>query len=147
LPGRPLELAGQTLDGGFLDIKDYKGKVVLVTFWATDRKECRDTLPQLKQLGDRYRKFGFEIVGVNLDSEEPAVDEFLTESKIGWPQIFYANRGKRRWDNPIVKYYAVRGVPTLWLVDANGRVVETDADPKKLEPKVRSLLQRRVSKR
>jgi thiol-disulfide isomerase/thioredoxin len=147
LPGRPLELAGQTLDGGFLDIKDYKGKVVLVTFWATDRKECRDTLPQLKQLGDRYRKFGFEIVGVNLDSEEQAVDEFLTESKIGWPQIFYANRGKRRWDNPIVKYYAVRGVPTLWLVDANGRVVETDADPKKLEPKVRSLLQRRVSKR
>lgn len=145
LPGRPLELAGQTLDGGFLDVKDYRGKVVLVTFWSTDRKECRETLPKLKQLGDRYKKYGFEVLGVNLDSQEPAVDDYLAKSKIGWPQIFYANRAKRRWDNPIVKYYAIRSVPTLWLVDANGRVVDTDADVKKLEPKVRSLLQRRVS--
>jgi thiol-disulfide isomerase/thioredoxin len=145
LPGRPLELAGQTLDGGFLDIKDYKRRVVLVTFWSTDSKPCRDALPELKRLGDRYKKFGFEIVGVNLDAEEPAVDDYLAKSKIGWPQIFYANRNKRRWDNPIVKYYAIRNMPTLWLVDANGRVVDTDADPKKLEPKVRSLLQRRVS--
>jgi len=147
LPGRPLELAGQTLDGGFLDVKDYRGKVVLVAFWSTDRKECRETLPALKQLGDRYKKFGFEIVGVNLDSEEPPVDEFLEKSKIGWPQIFYANRNKRRWDNPVVKYYAIRSVPTLWLVDPNGKLVDADADPKKLEPKVRALLQRRVSKR
>jgi thiol-disulfide isomerase/thioredoxin len=147
LPGRPLELAGQTLDGGFLDVKDYKGKVVLVAFWSTDRKACRETLPGLKQLGDRYKKSGFEIVGVNLDVDEPPVDDYLEKSKIGWPQIFYANRSKRRWDNPVVKYYAIRNVPTLWLVDANGKVIDADADPKKLEPKVRSLLQRRVSKR
>ena len=148
LPGRPLELAGQTLDGGFYDIKDYKGKTVLVAFWATDRKACRDAIPKLKAIGERYKKQGLEIVGISLEKEEPTLDDFLAKSEIDWPQIFYTNRKKRRWDNPVVKYYAIRELPTLWLVNVNGVVVETNIDPEKLESKIQTLLkQRRLSQR
>jgi len=145
LPGRIPEISGPTIDGGFLDLKDYKGKVVLVAFWATDRKRCKEILPKLKTLGERYKKHGFEIIGVNLDAEEPPVDAYLEQAKLTWPQIFYPNRNKRRWENPTAKFYAVRRLPTLWLIDAGGKVVETRVDPAQLEGQVRGLLQRRVS--
>lgn len=145
LKGRPLALSGPTIDGNYINIKDYAGKVVLIAFWATDRKQCQDTVPQLQTLLMRYKKAGFEIIGVNLDSEEPAVDAFLEKTRVTWPQIFHTDRAKRRWDNPIAKVYAVRDLPTLWLVDGRGVVIDTHVQPDTLDARLRRLLRIRAA--
>jgi len=147
LPGKPLQLAGPTIDGGFIDIKDYKGKVVLVVFWASDNKRCKQLVPKLKTLGEKYKQAGFEIIGVNMDKEEPVVDTYLEKTGLTWPQIFYPDRSKRRWDNLIAKHYGVRQLPTLWLVDDAGTVRKTFLDTQKLEAEIQPLLTKRTAAR
>ncbi|MFQ5732969.1 MAG: TlpA disulfide reductase family protein [Planctomycetaceae bacterium] len=140
LKGRALELSGPAIDGNYIDIKDYAGKVVLVAFWATDRKQCHDVVPKLQTLAKRYKNAGFEVIGVNLDKEEPPVDAFLEKTGITWPQIFHTDRAKRRWDNPIAQYYAIRDLPTLWLVDRRGVTIDTHVQPDTLDARLRQLL-------
>ena len=140
MKGRPLVLSGPAIDGNYIDIKDYAGKVVLVAFWATDRKQCQDVIPKLQILLDRYKKSGFEIIGVNLDKEEPPVDTFLEKAKISWPQIFHTDRAKRRWDNPVAKYYAIRDLPTFWLVDRRGVVIDNNVQTSTLDAQLRKAL-------
>lgn len=142
LPGKPLQLAGPTIDGGFLDIKDAKGKVLLVVFWASDNKQSRDAVKVLQPIGRKYQAAGLRIVGVNLDREEPVVDAFLEKSKLTWPQVFYPDRSKRRWDNVIAKHYGVRTMPTIWLVDRAGIVRDTRVDPSTLDKRLQAFFSR-----
>jgi hypothetical protein len=66
---------------------------------------------------------GLAIVGVCLDTDAKAVNRFIVEHKIAWPQIFFED--KLGWDNPIVSYYGVTEIPALWLIDQSGNVVST----------------------
>ncbi|MFK7778167.1 MAG: TlpA disulfide reductase family protein, partial [Gimesia sp.] len=145
LKGRPLQLAGETIEGGFVSIDDYKGSVVLVVFWATTAKPFIEQLPVIQSLSKKYRKYGFEIVGVNLDDEEPAIDAFQEKISLDWRQIFYSSRDKRGWNNPAAVYYGVRTVPTLMLVDHTGVTELVTVDAKKLEEPLRSLLRKKTA--
>jgi hypothetical protein len=140
LAGKPMELAGPTIDGGYVRIDDYRGKVVLVSFWATDSQSFVEQLPLLTSAAAKFGSSNLAVIGVNLDEEEPPVDAFLANNSITWPQIFYADREKRRWNNPLVKYYGVRDIPMLWLIDRYGNVVNTLVDPGRLDEEIRALL-------
>jgi hypothetical protein len=142
LEGRSLELAGPTVDGGFVKLDEYRGQIVLIVFWATTAQPFLDVLPQILELSDKYGKYGFSVIGLNLDNEEPAIDAFLDEHAVTWPQIFYSDREKRRWKNPIVKYYGIRELPELWLVDHDGTVASTQITTENLESELRTLLQK-----
>eukprot|EP00913_Durusdinium_trenchii_P013430 g12611.t1 len=136
LLGKSLELSGPTIDGGFVNIRDYRDKVVLIAFWSTGQKSFISMLPRLKALQKSYGRKHFEILGVNLDKEEPPVATFLEKNAVVWPNIFHPDRNKRGWENPMAKHYAIRNLPTLWLVDTSGRVVEMRVDPAKLDQQV-----------
>lgn len=146
LTGRPLQLAGPTIDGGFLDVKDDKGKVLLIVFWASDSEASRKAIAALQPLVRKYNPAGLKIIGVNLDREEPVVDSFLEKSKLRWPQVFYPDRAKRRWDNLIAKHYGVRELPTIWLVDRAGIVRDTWVDVKTLDKRLATIFERRASR-
>jgi peroxiredoxin len=140
LQGHPLTLAGPTFDGGYIDLeRDRRGKIVLVVFWDTATPECRELLPQLSNLHGKYASRGLEIVGVSLDDDERALEAALDEQAFPGPTIFHAHQKLRRWDNPIVKYYGVREIPMLWLVDRDGQVVSTQLDPAHLEATLERL--------
>ncbi|MCH9654456.1 MAG: TlpA family protein disulfide reductase [Planctomycetes bacterium] len=145
LKGQPLQLAGETIEGGFVSIDDYKGSVVLVVFWATTAKPFIEQLPEIQSLSKKYRKYGFEIVGVNLDEDEPAIDAFQEKTSLDWRQIFYSARDKRGWNNPAAVYYGVRTVPTLMLVDHSGVTELVTSDAKKLEEPLRALLRKKTA--
>ena len=140
LEGNPLQLAGPTMDGKFVSIDDNRGKVVLIVFWATGTNRFREHLPALAKASSHYKPADFAIIGVNLDEDESAAKAFADENSINWPQIFYADASKRRWNNPVVKYYGVRDVPMFWLVDQNGNVVDTHLNPADLESRLQKLL-------
>lgn len=140
LKGQTLQLAGPTLDGGFSRIDDFAGKVVLVCYWDTESEEFLKAVPMIQSVAKKYGKQGFAVIGVNADEEEATVTQFLEEHPMPWPHIFHPDPLQRRWDNPVMKYYGVQDVPSLWLVNGDGVVVDTAVQPETLEKLVREQL-------
>ena len=138
--GQPLELAGSTIDGGFLSTDQFAGKPMLVVFWASNSETFRRDVPVLKQLTSRFGDDQLTIIGVNLDQDEYAVDAFLEETGIGWRQIFFSDADKRGGRSPVARFYGVHAVPTYWLVDAKGIVVAAPVPAAELGARIAALL-------
>lgn len=135
LPGKEIEIAGPTLDGGTYDIRDHRGKVVLVDFWATWCATCLQEMPNVKNLYELYHEQGFEVVGVNLDEDPVSVQQFLRVNHLPWPTIF-ENGGQ----NPLAEKYGISVLPQTFLVDREGKVVATQVMGRKLAEELEKLL-------
>lgn len=138
LKGKTLEFTGPTIDGGDLNIASYKGKMVVIVFWATHAKPFIDQLPKLTATMKKYEKYA-TVVGVNLDADEGAVEAFVEETKLTWPQIFSPNRALRGWNSPLAVHYGINTLPTIWLVDPNGIVTDTSINAENLETRLREV--------
>ena len=116
-----------TMDGGEVELNELRGKVVLVDFWATWCGPCRMEIPHLTELYDRYQDKGFELVGISLDQQGPAVVKpFIEEFKINYPIVM--------GDEDIANQYGgVRSIPTAFLIDREGNVVKKYVGYKPLE--------------
>lgn len=140
LLGNNIEIAGPTVGGSNFNIADWKGKVVLVDFWATWCGPCIAELPNVKNLYDAYNEKGFEVIGISLDQDEESLQEFIKEKELKWPTIFFPEAENQGWDNPIARYYGISGIPTAILVNQDGKVVSLRARGKTLEEEVAKLL-------
>ncbi|MBX9792272.1 MAG: redoxin family protein [Pirellulales bacterium] len=118
LVGQALEIEGATVDGLPFDWKAYRGRVVLVDFWATWCGPCKAELPQLKQAYDRLHDQGFDIVGISLDRDRAALEKFLAENPLGWPTLFHEGG-----QHPLAEKLGVRAIPFTLLVDRMGNIV------------------------
>lgn len=124
LVGKPLALSGTAFaGGGTIDVKQFRGKTVLVFFWDTRSKLCQEDLPQLKSLYDEYHAKGFEVIGVNLDVVKEDVGPYLAQQQVKWPQI-YESGGM---ESAPAREYGVIAVPTMFLVSAEGKVTNRGA--------------------
>ncbi|MBM82133.1 MAG: thioredoxin [Planctomycetaceae bacterium] len=136
LPGKTLELSGPSLDGGgAIDLKRLRGRVVLVYFWSTWCRPCTEDLPQILNLYAQHRNQGFEIVGINLDNTKEPVRPFLTQQRVGWPQIFHPGG----LESTLSIDFGIMTLPTMFLVDKRGIVVNrniTVADLKRDLPEL-----------
>ena len=65
---------------------------------------------------------------------------WLETNPLPWRQVFFADTDKRRWDNPLVRYYGLREIPTTWLIDHRGVARNAAVDPAAMEPELRDLL-------
>jgi hypothetical protein len=140
LQGKELRLAGPTLDGGYFTLDDRLGQVTLVAFWASETMGVEEQVPVVKELAKRYGDKGFSVVAVSLDPEEAAVHEFRQRHGVDWPIVFHADPKQRHWNNPLVKYYGIRNIPTYWLVGRDGKVVSTQVDLTNLDSQLAKLL-------
>jgi thiol-disulfide isomerase/thioredoxin len=134
LVGKPLELAGTTAKGAAFAWPAYRGKVVLVDFWATWCGPCRREMPNVKALYEKNANRGFEVVGVSLDEDLEALAEYLDENEIPWETL--AGEGTQ----DLAEQYGVRGIPTMMLVDKEGKIVGVSHGVAPLLPLVEKLL-------
>jgi thiol-disulfide isomerase/thioredoxin len=117
--GRPFKLTVPILGGKPLSLSTWKGKVILIDFWATWCPPCRASLPGLAALYQQNHDKGFEVLGISNDYDIADLKQFLAQNKdIAWPQSFNP-AGPNRWHNLAVTL-GIDAIPTSYLIDRNG---------------------------
>jgi len=115
-----------TLEGKKITLPDdFKGKVVVVDFWATWCGPCIRELPRVKQAYAKYKDRGVVFIGINLDQldRRDNVVRFVKEQGMDWPQSF-SGKG---WDDPAAQRYGVRNIPAVIVVGPDGRIADDKA--------------------
>lgn len=141
LPGNELRLVGKTVDKQDFEWEAYKDKVVLVVYWASWCGPCMAEIPRQKMLFEKYNDQGFEIVGVNLDDTRGPAQNVITKKALDWISIF--DSGITDSADPATSnanYYGVNGIPTMFLVGRDGKVISTTTQGKALEELVAKVM-------
>ena len=108
-------LAAPTLDGKQVDLRDLKGRVVLVNFWATWCEPCREEMPSFQRLRDKLKGRPFEVITVNYGEGPAKIQPFLARWRIDLPVLLDR-------DKDAAEAWHAGGLPMTFLVDAQGRV-------------------------
>jgi len=136
LEGQILEFSGKTLTGQTLDLSRYRGRVVVLTYWATWSRPFLEELPQLQALSKEYRAKGFEIVGVNVDLVPEGLADFVKDQNMNWPHI----HEEGGLDSPPAVNLGILMPPAMILIDQQGKVISAEATIELLKEQVPALL-------
>ncbi len=134
LLGKPVpDFSATDLDGKPISLQDYRGKVVLLDFWAVWHSFCIGDILNVKEIYDTYKDHGFDVIGVSLDTDETKLHNFLEENQIPWRQIF---TGQER-QSPLAQQYDIRSIPVRWLIGRDGNLIAYEANYKLMSRKGR----------
>ena len=114
--GKPMALEFTDLDGHKVNLTAYRGKVVMLDFWATWCVPCLRALPELKRTYQQFQPQGFEVLGINFDGDPEALRRFIGREKMPWPQY----PGGRPEENELGNQMGISVYPTVWLIDKRG---------------------------
>jgi thiol-disulfide isomerase/thioredoxin len=110
------ELEGEDVDGQRLKLSDYRGKVVVLSFWASWCGLCMQMVPAEVKLAERMKAKPFALIGINGDSNRNDAKQAVQKENISWPSFWDKNGS----DGAIPSAWNVRGWPTIFVLDANG---------------------------
>jgi peroxiredoxin len=104
-----------SMSGSNLRLKEQRGRVVMVNFWATWCAPCRQEMPQLNRLYEKYRSSGFMLLGVNVDDDPSKAAEVAAKLGVTFPVLLDA-------DKTVSKLYDLNTMPSTVIIDRDGKV-------------------------
>ena len=138
LVGNSMDVEGTLLSGEEFDWSNYKGKVVLVDFWATWCPPCVAELPNMLKNYELYHDKGFEIVGISLDHQRGELERFIADKNVPWAQLFHEPEPGHE-TNPMAGRYGVTSIPFMVLVGRDGKAISTNARGAELNRHLKTL--------
>ncbi len=132
------EFSEKDLQGKPFSLANYKGKVVLVDFWAVWCGPCVRELPNVLKAYEKHHAAGFEILGISLDSDKAKLEKFIETNKMSWQQYFDG----KGWENKLAQQYGVNSIPATYLLDGEGKIIAKDLRGEALEAAVAKALQK-----
>jgi peroxiredoxin/outer membrane lipoprotein-sorting protein len=132
----PYALKSKDLNGKTINWKGYKGKAVLLDFWATWCGPCVGELPNVLKAYKTYHPEGFEIVGVSLDSDKKALTDFVKARDLKYPNLFDG----QGWKNADAKSYGIQAIPFTLLIGKDGKIAAVNPRGEELEPALKKAL-------
>ncbi|ATL48330.1 hypothetical protein COR50_14800 [Chitinophaga caeni] len=136
--GKPMPSISYPTPGGQLaNLEKYKGKYLLVDFWASWCGPCRQAIPKVKELYETYKEKGFAVVSISIDTDEKAWRKAMKDENMPWEQMLSSNKDET------MKTFQFSGIPTLYLVDPEGNIINkytgfTDEAHEKIENAIKN---------
>lgn len=132
----PYALNGSDTTGKKLNLADYKGKVLVLDFWATWCGPCVHEIPTVLETYKKYHDQGLEILGISLDNKKEDLDKFMVKTPLPWAQVLDRELGKEGNAN----HYGVKAIPFVLVIGKDGKVAAVNARGDDLEPAIKEAL-------
>lgn len=126
------------MDGKEIELKDFAGKYVLIDFWASWCGPCRKEMPNVVKLYEEFKGDNFEIIGISLDTEEKDWKKSIEDMNMTWPQAC----DFQMWKSPVARSYNVEAVPTVILINPEGKIEALDLRGNPLYSTIKRLLKK-----
>ena len=137
------EIEGHDVDGKTFKLSDYRGKVVVVVFWASWCGPCMEQIPDERALAAKMAGKPFVLLGVNCDYNLADARKVLDKEQLTWPNWYDGDlQAKHHTDGPIRDKYHIQGIPSVFVIDAEGVIRELDVRGIELERAVEEQLKR-----
>lgn len=130
------EIKLKDTNGEFISLSSYKGKVVLLDFWASWCIPCRRNNPSLVALYEKFKGEGFEILGVSIDENNDAWKKAIEKDGLGWKQVV-DNKG---WNAKSTDDYIIDAIPASFLIDQEGVIRGVNLEGRELDATIKKLL-------
>lgn len=131
-----VEIRGESLEGDTIATRNYRGKVVVVHYWASWCQLCKDEFQVLKEMQAKYGRQGLVLIGINLDSDKQTANAQMEASPLPWPQL-HEDGGL---DGRLANELGIVTLPTMLLLDKQGKVVRRNMTAAELDNELRRLL-------
>ncbi|MBW7845245.1 MAG: AhpC/TSA family protein [Bacteroidia bacterium] len=122
--------------GKTTSLSGLRGKVVLIDFWASWCKPCREENPNVVKAYNKFKGRGFEVFGVSLDDNRDAWIKAINDDKLLWTQV----SDLMKWNSSVVSLYNIEGIPFTVLIDGEGKIIAKNLRGKALDDKLTEIL-------